>query len=159
MKAIAAMARNRVIGSKGRIPWHLPEDFRWFKRATLGGVVVMGRKTFESLGKPLPGRDNVVISATRDFPGVENVRSIEAFLGRQNPDRAVWVIGGSQIYAALLPYCSDLYLSLVDMEPTGDALFPVFEHDFEFVQVTESHPGFEVRHYHRIHRAPIQGEI
>ena len=63
MKAIAAMARNRVIGSDGKIPWHLPDDFRWFKRATMGGVVVMGRKTYESLGKPLPGRDNVVMGA------------------------------------------------------------------------------------------------
>jgi dihydrofolate reductase len=149
MKAIAAMARNRVIGWNGQIPWHIPEDFRWFKRATLGGIVVMGRKTFESLGKPLPGRQNVVISSTREFPGVENVGSVDAFLSQNYSGNEVWVIGGSQIYAELLPHCSDLYLSLVYKEPQGDAFFPPFENTFEFVEVTESHPEFEVRHYRR----------
>lgn len=149
MKAIAAMARNRVIGWREQIPWHLPEDFRWFKRATLGGIVVMGRKTFESLGKPLPGRQNIVISSSQKFAGVENVNSVEAFLAQKNDGREVWVIGGSQIYAALLPYCSDLYLSLVYLEPQGDAFFPQFESNFQLVGVTESHPEFEVRHYRR----------
>ena len=71
------MAKNRVIGAHGAIPWHLPEDFRWFKRATMGGVIVMGRKTYESLGKPLPGRENVVLSRSTEISGVRMVRSIE----------------------------------------------------------------------------------
>jgi dihydrofolate reductase len=147
MKAIAAMAKNRVIGAQGKIPWHLPEDFRWFKRATMGGVIVMGRKTYESLGKPLPGRENVVFSRTADIPGVRMVRSIEELLSISFGDRDVWIIGGSDLYAQTLPLCSDLYLSMVNLEPTGDALFPSFESDFEFCEVIESHAEFEVRHY------------
>jgi dihydrofolate reductase len=147
MKAIAAMARNRVIGANGGIPWHLPEDFRWFKRATMGGVVVMGRKTFQSLGKPLPGRRNVVVSSRFDAPGVEVISS----LGKLNVDdyapAPVWIIGGAQIYEQALSKCSDLYLSVVDLEPVGDTFFPKFEHLFRFESVVEKHEGFEVHHY------------
>jgi dihydrofolate reductase len=149
MNAIAAMARNRVIGFNGRIPWHLPADFHWFKRTTLGGTIVMGRKTFESLGKPLPGRRNIVISRTHRFPAVETFESIDAFLGQKSDTRETWVIGGSQVYEQLLPLCSDLYLSLVYADPEGDSFFPPFEMDFDLAGVVESHPEFEVRHYRR----------
>lgn len=149
MKAIAAMARNRVIGAGGQIPWHLPEDFKWFKRATMGGVVVMGRKTFESLGKPLPGRRNVVISRELNIPGVDIFRSIDDFLTHSFAPAPVWLIGGGELYASLLPHCSDLYLSMVDKEPPGDAFFPPFEQDFELNEIVERHPGFEVHHYRR----------
>ena len=95
MKAIAAMSENRVIGVHGRIPWHLPADFKWFKRATMGGVIVMGRKTFESLGRPLPGRENVVVSRTmQDCAGVQIIRDIDAVSDAAFPEREVWVIGG-----------------------------------------------------------------
>lgn len=144
------MAKNRVIGAQGQIPWHLPEDFRWFKRATMGGVIVMGRKTYESLGKPLPGRENVVVSRTADIPGVRMVRSIEELLSISFGDRDVWIIGGSDLYAQTLPFCSDLYLSMVNLAPLGDALFPSFESDFEFCEVIESHAEFEVRHYKKL---------
>jgi dihydrofolate reductase len=149
MKAIAAMARNRVIGAGGKIPWHLPEDFRWFKRATLGGVVVMGRKTFESLGKPLPGRRNVVVSSTSRFEGVEVLSDFDAFEESAYHPSTVWIIGGGVLYARALPLCSDLFLSLVEGEPEGDTFFPPFEHLFDFESVVEAHPGFEVRHYRR----------
>jgi dihydrofolate reductase len=151
MKAIAAMAKNRVIGAHGAIPWHLPEDFRWFKRATMGGVIVMGRKTYESLGKPLPGRENVVVSRSTEISGVRMVRSIEELLSISFGDREVWIIGGSDLYAQTLPFCSDLYLSMVNLEPSGDALFPAFETDFELSEVIESHAEFEVQHYKRRH--------
>ena len=111
MKAIAAMARNRVIGLNGGIPWHLPEDFRWFKRATLGGVVVMGRKTFQSLGKPLPGRRNVVVSSCFEAPGVEVIPSVERLNSEQYAPAPVWIIGGAQIYEQALPKCTDLYFA------------------------------------------------
>ena len=150
MKAIAAMARNRVIGAAGAIPWHLPEDFRWFKRATLGGVVVMGRKTFESLGKPLPGRRNVVISRTSHFEGVEMLPSFEALDERAYAPAPVWVIGGGVLYERALPVCSELFLSLVAAEPEGDTLFPPFEHLFELDSIVESHAEFEVRRYLRV---------
>lgn len=147
MKAIAAMARNRVIGAGGGIPWHLPEDFRWFKRATLGGVVVMGRKTFQSLGKALPGRRNIVVSSSLVAPGIEVLSSFEHLNPSHYAPTPVWIIGGAQIYEQALPYCSDLYLSVVDAEPDGDTFFPEFEHLFRFESVVETHEGFEVRHY------------
>ena len=147
MKAIAAMARNRVIGLNGGIPWHLPEDFRWFKRATLGGVVVMGRKTFQSLGKPLPGRRNVVVSSCFEAPGVEVIPSVERLNSEPYAPAPVWIIGGAQIYEQALPKCTDLYLSVVDAEPLGDTFFPKFEHLFRFESVVEKHEGFEVHHY------------
>jgi dihydrofolate reductase len=149
MRAIAAMARNRVIGAGGKIPWHLPQDFRWFKRATLGGVVVMGRKTFESLGKPLPGRRNVVISGSAHFDGVEMLPNFEALDESAYLSAPVWIIGGGVLYERALPFCSDLFLSLVEAEPAGDTFFPPFEHLFDFDSVVENHPEFEVRHYRR----------
>ena len=144
------MARNRVIGTAGAIPWHLPEDFRWFKRATLGGVVVMGRKTFESLGKPLPGRRNVVISRTSHFEGVEMLPSFEALDARAYAPAPVWIIGGGVLYERALPACSELFLSLVAAEPEGDTFFPPFEHLFELDSIVESHAEFEVRRYLRV---------
>lgn len=147
MKAIAAMSLNRVIGCDGRIPWHLPEDFRWFRQLTLGHTVVMGRKTFESLGRPLARRVNVVISRTLPpAPGVEIIRDI-ADLDSEKYGDEVFVIGGEQIYAQLLPQCSDLFLTVVDREVEGDAFFPDFEDDFAFVRVALEGDGFEVRQY------------
>jgi dihydrofolate reductase len=151
MKAIAAMAENRVIGRGGRIPWHLPEDFRWFKRATMGGVVVMGRKTFDSLGRPLPGRENVVVSRMMaESDGVRVVRDVgeitdAAFLGRE-----VWVIGGAELYSALLPSCSDLFLSEVRGHFDGDAFFPETDGLFVAGEVVEEHPEFRVVRYVRV---------
>lgn len=141
------MSLNRVIGRDNKIPWHLPEDFRWFKQCTTGQVVLMGRKTFESLGKPLPNRTNVVVSRSAEIPGVEVVRDLANFDPSAYAPREVWVIGGSEIYAQLLPLCSDLYLTVVQREVEGDAFFPEFESAFEFVGVVLSQPEFEVRHY------------
>jgi dihydrofolate reductase len=150
MKAIAAMARNRVIGDNGAIPWHLPEDFRWFKRMTLGGVVVMGRKTFESLGKPLPGRRNVVVSQGSRFDGVETLASLSDLNEADYATAPVWIIGGASLYAQTLAVCSDLYLSLVDAEPKGDVMFPQFESQFSLEGVVFEHEGFAVHHYRNI---------
>ncbi|SRR5581483_7759917 len=148
MKAIAAMSLNRVIGRDGKIPWHLPEDFRWFKKMTTGNVVLMGRKTFESLGKPLPNRTNIVVTRRAEPAGVETVRDLAQFdTGKFASD--VFVIGGAEIYAQLLPRCSDLYLSVVQREVEGDAFFPPFEELFDFAGVIERHAEFEVRHYVR----------
>ena len=117
----------------------------------MGGVIVMGRKTYESLGKPLPGRENVVLSRSADIPGVRMIRSVEELLSISFGDREVWIIGGSDLYGQTLPLCSDLYLSMVNLEPAGDALFPSFESDFEMSEVIESHAEFEVQHYKRRH--------
>ena len=144
------MSLNRVIGRDNKIPWHLPEDFRWFKKCTTGQVVLMGRKTFESLGKPLPNRTNVVVTRRGDIPGVEIVRDLEDFDPQAYAPREVWVIGGAEIYSQLLLRCSDLYLTVVQREVEGDAYFPEFESGFEFVDVVLRQPEFEVRHYRRL---------
>lgn len=152
LKAIAAMARNRVIGREGGIPWRIPDELRWFKKVTTGQTVVMGRKTWESLGRPLPNRRNVVISRNGQFDGVEVVRDLQnpaEWAAIAEPGREIWVIGGSQIYQQLLPYCSELYLTLVPQEPEGDAYFPPFEDGFEFREVLFTHPEFEVHRYVR----------
>lgn len=156
MKAIAAMSLNRVIGRDGKIPWHISEDFQWFKKTTLGQVVLMGRKTYESLGKPLPKRTNVILTRrNRDaqntqFPADTIIVSeLEKLDAAQFPDQEIFVIGGAEIYAQLLPRCSDLFLSVVKREVEGDALFPTFEDDFDFVEIVLDHPEFEVRHYRR----------
>lgn len=149
VKAIAAMSLNRVIGRDNKIPWHLPEDFRWFKLCTTGQVILMGRKTFESLGRPLPNRANVVVTRSAEIPDVEIVRDLEAFDPKAYEPKDVWVIGGAEIYAQLLPRCTDLYLTVVQREVEGDAVFPEFESEFEFVEVVLQNPEFEVRHYRR----------
>ncbi len=149
MKAIAAMSLNRVIGREGKLPWHLPEDFRWFKQMTTGQVILMGRKTFDSFGKPLPNRTHVVLTRGPEIPGVITLRDLASFDETAYAPREVWVIGGAEIYAQTLTRCSDLYLTLIPREITGDAFFPEFEDAFEFVDIPLATPDFEVRHYRR----------
>jgi dihydrofolate reductase len=151
MKAIAAMASNRVIGAAGHIPWHLPEDFRWFRQATAGGVLVMGRKTFASIGKPLPGRLSVVVTRgpAIEMAGVETISDPGAFQPEAYAPREVWVAGGAEIYAQMLPRCTELYLSLVEGEFSGDTFFPEFEHLFDFAEIVLQRPEFVVRKYVR----------
>ncbi len=145
--AIAAMAENRVIGRGGALPWHLPEDFRWFKQTTLGHPVVMGRRTFESLGRPLPGRRNLVFSRSGvTFPGAETVPTMEA-LGDLMPDTGLFIIGGAEVFRQLLPFCGTLYLSLVRGAFDGDVFFPDFDPWFELDVVLADHGAFEIRRY------------
>ncbi len=150
MKAIVAMARNRVIGFQGKMPWHLPEDFRWFKRATMGGALLMGRKTFDSIGRALPGRLTLVVTRgeiVTDSPDVDTVHDLAAFRPEDHAPREVWVAGGAEVYAQTLARCTELYLSLVDQEPEGDTFFPPFEDDFELAGIVLQAEGFEVRKY------------
>lgn len=150
MKAIVAMARNRVIGANGGMPWHLPEDFRWFKRATMGGAMLMGRKTFDSIGKALPGRLTLVVTRGKivtDSLDVATVHDLGAFRPEDHAPREVWVVGGAEIYRQTLARCAELYVSLVDAEPEGDTFFPAFEEDFEAVETVLRSPGFEVQRY------------
>lgn len=146
-KAIAAMSLNRVIGDGSQIPWHLPEDFKWFKATTLGHVLVMGRKTFESIGRPLPGRETIVLSrANWSHPGVLTVASLDAAAALAG-DRQAFICGGAQVYTQALPLCSDLFLTLVKREVPGDALFPAFEDRFELVAELRDTPEFRILHY------------
>jgi dihydrofolate reductase len=146
-KAIAAMSENRVIGHGNKIPWHLPEDFKWFKKMTTGQVVVMGRKTFESIGKPLPNRETIVLSrGTFQYPGVRTISSL-AQIDLTTETRDVFICGGAQIYEQALPLCSDLYLTLVKQTVTGDAFFPPFETQFELDEQLFECPEFKILHY------------
>ena len=128
---IVAAARNRAIGLNNKMPWHLPEDLKYFKRVTMGKPVIMGRNTFESIGKPLTGRPNIVISRNADYKaeGITLVHSLDealqaaATLLPKGIDE-VMVIGGAQIYAQALAKADRLYLTEVDAEPEADAFFP-----------------------------------
>jgi dihydrofolate reductase len=149
LRAIAAMSLNRVIGKDGKLPWHIPEDFKWFKKTTSGQAVLMGRKTYESLDGPLPNRRNLVVTHQKDLgAGVEIVPDLGAFRPEDYPCD-VWVIGGGEIYRQVLARCRDLYLSVIPRVIEGDAFFPVFEDKFELVETVLKHPDFEVKHYRR----------
>ncbi len=123
---IAAMADNRIIGKDNQMPWHLPADFVWFKRCTMGKPVVMGRKTYESIGRPLPGRQNIVISRDNSLSieGVTTVTSIEQALEAAGDVEEVMIIGGGAIYAACLPMANKLYVTHIDAAIEGDTQFP-----------------------------------
>ena len=134
ISAIAAMSQSRVIGCQGQLPWRIPEDFKRFREVTTGHTVVMGRRTFESIGKALPGRNNVVLTRhpIPNNPGVEVHRSKESVLGTYSH---FFVIGGEQIYGLFLPQVSTIHLTVVPGTYRGDAYFPEFETDFELKKV------------------------
>jgi dihydrofolate reductase len=124
---IAAVARNRVIGADGAIPWHIPEDLARFKDTTMGHVLVMGRRTFESIGRALPGRSTIVVTRQPDwqFESVLTARSVDEALEQGGRlDDEVFVVGGGEIYEAAMPRASRLVISCVDAAPTGDVFFP-----------------------------------
>lgn len=129
---IAAHARNLVVGIDNKLPWHLPEDLKYFKRITTGKAVIMGRKTYESIGRPLPNRTNIVITRNAEFsaPGIEVVNSLEAAIELAenvsliNGVGEVMVIGGAMIYEEALPQADRLYLTHVHADVAGDAYFP-----------------------------------
>lgn len=123
---IVAMAKNRVIGTDNQLPWHLPADLRHFKSLTLGKPIVMGRKTYESIGKPLPGRTNIILTQQPNYhaEGCLVVHSIDAVLSAANDTVELMIIGGSTIYAEFLPLAQKIYLTEIDAEIVGDAYFP-----------------------------------
>lgn len=146
-KAIAAMSENRVIGNHGKIPWHLPEDFKWVKACTRGQVIAMGRKTFESMGRPLPDRENIVISRRGGtIAGCRVISSLEELEAYQT-SREIWIFGGSQIYAAAMDRIATLYLTLVRGTYEGDAFFPPFEDQFGPPQVIRETDEFKILKY------------
>lgn len=155
LRAIAAMSENRVIGDSGRIPWHLPADFRWFRQVTFGGILVMGRKTFESIGKPLPGRETFVLSRNAvPIPGVRVFPGVDPLLEALRADaRPAWVCGGAEIYRLLLPRCGDLFLTRVPVTVSGDAVFPPFESEFFRIAEVLRTPEFRVEHW--VHRSTL----
>ena len=141
---IVAMAKNRVIGKEGRIPWHIPEDMRWFREKTLGHTVIMGRKTFESIGRPLAGRKNIIISTKENYTaeGAEVFHTLEKALeANTQADDELFIIGGENIYSQVLGVADRIYLSLISRSYEGDAYFPEIP-EGEFREVfKQPHPG------------------
>jgi dihydrofolate reductase len=149
IKAIVAMAENRVIGNAGTIPWHLPEDFKFFKATTMGNAILMGRKTYESIGKPLPGRENIVLSRTMpETPSVTVIRSLDE-LKEPTDGRDLFVIGGEEIYRLMLPRIQELYVTKVPRTIEGDTHFPEFEAEFNSGSKVLETTDFTVLKYHR----------
>jgi dihydrofolate reductase len=148
---IAAVARNRGIGKEGKLPWHISEDLRRFKKLTIGCAVLMGRATWDSIGKPLPGRRNVVLSS-KSLPGVETYRSVKEALDALKGEERVFVIGGGRVYAQLIDLADELYLTIVDREVDADTFFPPYEHllstRFECAGI-EPHEGYTFENYRR----------
>ena len=126
LSLIVAMDENRLIGSDNGLPWHLPADLAYFKRTTMGKAIVMGRKTFESIGRPLPGRRNIVVSRNPDFraAGCEVVADIDEALALCAGDEEVMLIGGASLYLQTLPRADRLYLTLIHHAFDGDTWFP-----------------------------------
>ena len=174
-EAIAAMSLNRVIGNGRKIPWHIPEDFQWFKSKTMGHAVVMGRKTLEGIGKPLPNRQHLVL--TRQPQKLLKERSqvfggFKEWIGREEKgnacgggnlllfssidvlihfssqsNRRVFVCGGAEVYRQLLSACSDLYLTIVQRKVEGDSFFPQFEDSFDRIEGMQEGEGFRIEHW------------
>ena len=140
---IAALADNNVIGRDNRLPWHMPADLKRFKALTLGHHVIMGRKTFDEIKKPLPGRINVVVTRSVDFSpeGVAVARSIEEALAKAEAsgDPEIFVIGGAEIFAQLMHRADRMHLTRVHAEPEGDTFFPEFDDVNEWQLVDAEH--------------------
>ena len=145
------MTRKRVIGQDNQIPWRLRGEQKWFKEATMGHPILMGRKTFESIGKPLPGRRNLVVTRTGNFAGVDLIRDLKAFDPEpyESHGKEVFVIGGAEIYRALLDRCDTIYVTFVKEEFAGDAYFPEFETQFEILETIRETPEFDIFRYGR----------
>lgn len=144
LSAIAAMASNRVIGKNGDLPWRIPEDFKFFKEKTMGHIMLMGRKTFDSLGKPLPGRLHVVLTRQKDYApeGAHVFHDIQSALDfcRSQTEKwgnEVFVIGGGDIFRELLPMIDRIYLTEIHKEFEGDAFFPEFDRN-EFREISRT---------------------
>ena len=148
LKAVVAMAPNRVIGRDGKLPWHIPEDFAFFKKTTRGNPVLMGRKTFESLDKPLPNRKNIVV--TRDDSWQHNEVEVIHDLNKvAELEGEISVIGGAEIYAALRDQMDEWLVSHIKKSYEGDTYLPHFEVDFPQVEIVEEHDQFTVKRYLR----------
>ena len=146
---VAALGRNHVIGRDGGMPWHLPEDLRRFKALTLGHPLVMGRRTFDSIGRPLPGRRTIVItrSVSWTHPEVETAHSLADAISLAGPADEVFIVGGGEIYRQALPWAHRMVLTEVDAEPDGDTTFPSWDADVWHVTERSAHEGFAVVTY------------
>ncbi|MCX7125692.1 MAG: type 3 dihydrofolate reductase [Gammaproteobacteria bacterium] len=127
---IVAKSRNNVIGNNNQLPWHLPADLKHFKTITMGKPIIMGRKTFDSIGKPLPGRRNIIISRQQNFyiDGCEIFHSINDALSAVKTEKEVMIIGGTNLFLQVLPIAERIYLTVIDADFEGDAFFPQLDY-------------------------------
>lgn len=155
---IVAHARNGVIGKEGKLPWYLPEDLKHFKRTTLGKPVIMGRKTWESLGRPLPGRRNLVVTRQSDFKaeGAEVFKSLQEAMTAVKDEPVAFIMGGAQIYAEAMPMVQVAHVTVLNADFDGDAFFKALSDDeWNLVEeasfpATDTHPySFSIRRYER----------
>lgn len=146
---IAAMANQRAIGINNSLPWNLPADMRWFRQSTMGKPIIMGRTTFESIGKPLPGRQNIVVTRNRDYQmaGVTIVYSLEQAIEAVEGDDEVMIIGGSNIYGQALSFADRLYLTEIHADVEADAWFPEFDLETWQELSREDHVADEKNHH------------
>lgn len=145
---IVAMARNRIIGDRGGIPWHLPDDLQWFRRQTMGHSLLMGRRTYEAIGRPLPGRRLLVLSRNPDYAVVGGIRvaSIPEALDLVASTPQLFVCGGGEVYRETLSLAQRIYLTELDIEVEGDTRFPEFDvEDFNLIYEENRNAGFAYR--------------
>lgn len=154
INVIVAMTKSRVIGKDGKLPWHLSEDLKLFKAHTTGNIVIMGRKTFDSIGRALPNRRNIVVSKSiredEKVTGVEYFPDLEhAVAAAQDGEGRIFIIGGASIYHQMIEKADRLYISLVDGDFEGDTFFPEIKEIVWKVVATEPHTGFTLNIYER----------
>lgn len=146
---IVARSRNGIIGKEGKLPWHLPEDLKFFKQTTMGRPVIMGRHTWESIGRPLPGRQNIVLTRDTSYKaeGAAVVSSLDEALKRFGPDDTVFIIGGADLYRRSLPLVDTAWVTEIGADFEGDASFDDLNKDEWMLVWTEEHPKSEDRPY------------
>lgn len=146
---IAAMGNKRVIGIENRLPWQLPADMQWFRRCTMGKPIIMGRTTFESIGKPLPGRKNIVVTRNKQYQldGAVVVHSLEAAIEAVQGDDEAMIIGGSNIYNQALDIANKLYITHIHADFEGDSWFPAYDESQWSVVSREEHLADEKNGY------------
>jgi dihydrofolate reductase len=150
-KAIVAVAEDGVIGRGGDLPWRLSADLKWFKKITMGHTILMGRKTWDSLPKALPGRENWVLSRKDErADGMRLFKSLEDVANYLLDGQTLFVIGGGEIYRQALPLCHELYITEVHQKvPDGDAFFPEYRDQFEPIEVLDENENFLLRRWER----------
>ena len=151
LTAMVAMTAERVIGKDNDLPWHLPEDLKLFKRTTSGHPIVMGRKTWDSIGRPLPNRQNIVLTRNEVWTAdqVDVIHTAEQLYQLKLQHEHVFIIGGAQVYEMFLPHVDELLVSYVYENHEGNTKFPAFEHLFSTFEVVETFEHFELRRYYK----------
>lgn len=157
LSLIVAMGKNRVIGANGAIPWRLPNELQLFKRVTMGHHIIMGRKTWESIGRLLPGRTTVIVTRQKNYvvAGATVVNSLEAALAASSHDSEVFVIGGGELYQLALPLAQRIYLTTVDVEPAGDTRMPDFDGG-EWREISNESFAADEKHAHAYHFSVLE---